>query len=220
MTVSILRPMLASWLALLALSGCGSLGGSGSGFRAAGSGPSATNAIRRPYVAADVHFIAGMIPHHAQAIRMAEWAETHGARADLRILAARMVVAQRDEIALLQTWLADRGEVVPPADATHHRMTVEGVEHQMLMPGMLTPEEMARLDAARGCEFDHLFLTFMIRHHEGALAMVDELFASYGAAQDDMVYKIASDMYADQSTEIHHMQKLLDGLPAAGTAPC
>jgi uncharacterized protein (DUF305 family) len=101
--------------------------------------------------------------------------------------------------------------VVPSATATHHRMKMNGVEHDMLMPGMLSAEQLAALDKARGAEWDRLFLTAMIRHHEGAIKMVDDLFASYGALQDDDVYKFASDMYADQSIEIERMETMLDG---------
>jgi uncharacterized protein (DUF305 family) len=160
---------------------------------------------------ADVDFMAGMIPHHAQAVLIAGWAASHGARADVRILCERQVVSQRDEIKLMQTWLSDRGLLVPAADATHHRMVMDGVEHDMLMPGMLSAAELKQLDAARGPDFDRLFLTFMIKHHEGALAMVDDLFESYGAAQDDTVFRLASDIYADQQAEIERMQLMLSG---------
>jgi uncharacterized protein (DUF305 family) len=168
--------------------------------------------VRYPYSAADVDFMAGMIPHHAQAVLIAGWAESHGARADLQVLCQRMVIAQRDEIAFMRTWLLDRGQRVPDANATHHRMKMNGVEHDMLMPGMLSPEELAQLDKARGTEWDRLFLTFMIRHHEGAIKMVDELFASYGALQDDDVYHLAADIHADQNIEIERMLKLLASL--------
>lgn len=168
--------------------------------------------VRQPYSAADVEFMAGMIPHHAQAVLIAGWAASHGARPDVRILCERIVVAQRDEIELMRNWLRDRGEVVPAADATHHRMRLNGVEHDMLMPGMLTPDELAQLDKARGVEWDRLFLTAMIRHHEGALTMVDQLFDSHGALQDDDLFKFASDLYADQTGEIERMQKMLAAL--------
>ena len=168
--------------------------------------------VRQPYSAADVGFMQGMIPHHAQAVLIAGWAASHGARPDILVLCQRMVIGQLDEIATMQNWLRDRGENVPAADATHHRMKSNGVEHDMLMPGMLSPAELAELDKARGPEWDRLFLTFMIRHHEGALKMVEELFASYGALQDDDVYKLVSDMGADQSIEIERMQKMLAGL--------
>jgi uncharacterized protein (DUF305 family) len=160
-----------------------------------------------------------MIPHHAQAVLIAGWAPSHGARSDIRILAERIVVAQQDEIALVQNWLRDNGQPVPAADATHARMMHDGVAHDMLMPGMLTADELAQLDRASGPEFDRLFLGFMIKHHEGALTMVDQLFESYGAAQDEMVFRFASDVYADQTTEIHHMQNMLDALTSGGRRP-
>ena len=165
---------------------------------------------RLPYTDADVDFMAGMIPHHAQAVIMAGWAPSHGARADVAVLCERIVVAQRDEIAMMQTWLGDRGQSVPDATSTRHRMKMNGVEHDMLMPGMLTDEEMAALDRARGPEFDRLFLVGMIKHHQGAIDMVDVLFKAYGAAQDETVFRFASDVYADQSTEIDRMNKMLE----------
>ena len=165
--------------------------------------------VRQPYSQADVDFMAGMIPHHAQAVVMAGWAASHGARPDVRVLCERIVVGQRDEIEFMRNWLRDRGQVVPPANATHHKMKMNGMEHDMLMPGMLSPEEMAALDKSRGRDWDRSFLIGMIKHHEGAIKMVDDLFASYGALQDDDVYKFASDVYADQSTEIERMQKML-----------
>ena len=168
--------------------------------------------VRQPYSQADIDFMSGMIPHHAQAVLIAGWAASHGARPDVGILCERQVVAQRDEIEFMRNWLRDRGETVPAANATHHRMKMNGVEHDMLMPGMLSPEQLAALDKARGTEWDRLFLTAMIRHHEGAIKMVDDLFASFGALQDDDVYKFASDIYADQSTEIERMQKMLESL--------
>ncbi len=168
--------------------------------------------VRHPYSVADVDFMSGMIPHHAQAVLIAGWAGSHGARPDLRLLCERMVIGQRDEIAFMRTWLRDRSEPVPAADATHHRMVMNGVEHAMLMPGMLSAEDLAALDKARGPEWDRLFLAAMIRHHEGAITMVDVLFASFGALQDEDVYKFASDIYADQTTEIERMQKMLAAL--------
>ena len=163
-----------------------------------------------PVSKADVDFMSGMIPHHAQAVVMAGWAVSHGARSDVRILCERIVVGQRDEIALMQNWLRDRGQRVPDANSMRMRMTMNGVEHDMLMPGMLSDEEMAGLDRARGPEFDRLFLTGMMKHHQGAIDMVDKLFESYGAAQDETVFRFASDVYADQSIEIDRMQKMLE----------
>ena len=165
---------------------------------------------RLPYTDADVDFMSGMIPHHAQAVIMAGWAPSHRARTDVAILCERIVVAQRDEIAMMQTWLGDRGQLVPDAASTRHKMKMNGVEHEMLMPGMLTDEEMAALDRARGPEFDRLFLVGMIKHHQGAIDMVDVLFKAYGAAQDETVFRFASDVYADQSTEIDRMNKMLE----------
>ncbi|HYT72965.1 MAG TPA: DUF305 domain-containing protein [Gemmatimonadales bacterium] len=164
---------------------------------------------RAPYTAVDVRFMSGMIYHHAQAVLMAGWAPTHDASPSLRALCERIVVAQRDEIALMQRWLRDRHETVPPADPGGH--TMPGMDHPMLMPGMLTPEQMARLDSARGLAFDRLFLRFMIQHHQGAITMVDELFGQ-GAGEEETVFRFASDVYADQTTEIDRMQRMLAAL--------
>lgn len=173
--------------------------------------PARPDLVREPYNEADVQFVQGMIPHHAQAVVMAGWAASHGASDHVRVLCERIVVAQRDEIEFMRNWLRDRGQFVPAADATHHKMKHGNVEHDMLMPGMLSPEEMAALDKARGPEWDRLFLIGMIKHHEGALKMVDDLFESYGALQSDELFKFASDLYADQSTEIDFMNKMLEG---------
>src|SRR5437773_5797635 len=167
---------------------------------------------RLPYSDADVEFMSGMIPHHAQAVIMAGWAPSHGARKDVAILCERIVVGQRDEILTMQQWLADRSQPVPDAKSTRMRMKMNGVEHDMLMPGMLADEEMAELNKARGAEFDRLFLAGMIKHHQGAIDMVNDLFKAYGAAQDDTIYKFASDVFADQSIEIGVMQKMLDSI--------
>jgi uncharacterized protein (DUF305 family) len=174
--------------------------------------------LQQPYTEADVHFMAGMIPHHAQAIRMAALVPSRSSREDVKLMAERMSVGQVDEIALIQDWLRDRGQAVPAANATHHHMNHGGVSHAMLMPGMLTDAEYAQLEAATGVAFDRLFLTLMIRHHEGALAMVNDLFASPGAGQDDFVYKFASDVNADQHMEIRRMRDILETLPR-GRAP-
>ena len=164
--------------------------------------------------AADVHFMSGMIPHHAQAVLIAGWAASHGARLDVRTLCERIVVGQQDEIHLMQFWLREHGEPVPDAKATHMKMKMDGMEHDMLMPGMLNDEQLAALDKARGSEFDRLFLQAMIGHHEGAITMVDALFATPGAGNDDVVYRFASDVYADQSTEIERMTKMLATVPS------
>ncbi len=169
---------------------------------------------RYPFTEADVQFVTGMISHHAQAIVMAGWAESHDAGASIRTLCARIINAQSDEIALMQRWLEDRHQPVPEAKPLPVKMKMGGTEHEMLMPGMLSEDQMRRLDQARGAEFDRLFLTYMIQHHQGAITMVQQLMASPGAAQDEAVYKFASDIYADQSTEIERMRKMLLTLPS------
>jgi len=158
--------------------------------------------------------MSGMIPHHAQAVLIAGWAPSHGARPSLATFCERIVVAQRDEIALMQMWLRDRALPVPDAKATHMKMPMGGMEHEILMPGMLNDEELAALDKSRGTEFDRLFLQAMIRHHQGAISMVDELFKASGAGQDETVFRFASDVYADQTTEIERMQKMLAAVNA------
>jgi len=170
--------------------------------------------VARPvHSPADVYFMQGMIPHHAQALRMAALVPDRSERREIRVLAERMAVAQGDEIELMRQWLADRDEEVPPANATHMRMNHGGMIHDMLMPGMLTEAQFEELEAARGDAFDRLFLTRMIEHHLGAISMVDDLFASPGAAQEDFVFKFASDVYADQTTEIRHMTVMLSRIP-------
>jgi uncharacterized protein (DUF305 family) len=164
---------------------------------------------RMPFTAADVHFMQGMIHHHAQAVIMAQWAQTHGARPDVQTLAQRIDVAQRDETAFMQRWLRERHQDVPDPLA-HYEMGHDMASMQMqMMPGMLTPEQMSQLGAARGPEFDRLFLTFMIQHHQGAITMVDQLFAVPGAGQELYVFRFASDVNADQTTEIERMRLML-----------
>jgi uncharacterized protein (DUF305 family) len=167
------------------------------------------DSVRRLYTAADVRFMTHMIGHHAQAIAMARWAPTHGANPSVRILAERIINAQQDEIATMQQWLRVRRQPVPEARPAGMQMMTSGEEHVMLMPGMLTDDQMQQLDAARGPEFDRLFLTFMIQHHKGALTMVEQLFGSHGAAQEDTIFRFASDVSADQSTEVARMQTML-----------
>jgi uncharacterized protein (DUF305 family) len=168
--------------------------------------------IYQAYSDADIEFMTGMIPHHAQAVIMAGWAPTHGARADIAILSERILVGQADEIESMQAWLRDRGQPVPDGKSTRMRHKMGGIEHDMLMPGMLTDQEMEELDKARGAEFDRLLLVGMIKHHRGAIDMVNDLFKRYGAAQDDTLFKFASDVFADQEIEIAVMQKMLESL--------
>lgn len=158
---------------------------------------------------ADVHFMSGMIHHHAQAVLIAKWAQTNGASAELIRLCERIVVAQTDEIDIMQNWLRSKGAPVPEATPGPMKMKMGGMEHEMLMPGMLNDAELAALKAARGVEFDRLFLMGMIKHHEGALTMVEELFDAQGSAQDETVFRFASDVFADQTTEIRVMQQML-----------
>jgi uncharacterized protein (DUF305 family) len=155
-----------------------------------------------------------MIGHHAQAIQMALLAPTHGASPSVQRLASRIIGAQEDEIATMQRWLGDRGQPVPQAHAGHH-----AGHDGALMPGMLTEAQLVQLDAARGEEFDRLFLTFMIQHHRGAVSMVQQLFGSQGAGQDETVFKFASDVNVDQATEIDRMQRMLEALLFASPAP-
>jgi uncharacterized protein (DUF305 family) len=165
---------------------------------------------------ADVEFMSGMIHHHAQALVMAAWTESHGANPSVRTLSERITVSQTDEIRMMQQWLGEHGEEVPEPNPKGMRMEMAGAMHDMLMPGMLTEEQMAELDAARGTEFDRLFLLYMIQHHEGALTMVEKLVASHGGGADDFIYKIASDTFADQGSEIDRMQRMLDAMSAGG----
>jgi uncharacterized protein (DUF305 family) len=168
------------------------------------------DSIRNPYTAADVRFMQGMIGHHAQAIVMATWAPTHGANSSVRILAERIINAQQDEILTMQTWLGDRHQSVPEAKAGPMKMMMNGKEQEMLMPGMLTEAQMHQLDLAKGPEFDRLFLTDMIQHHRGAVSMVKDLFGTYGAGQDEVIFKFASDVNVDQTTEIARMERMLN----------
>ena len=175
----------------------------------------AADSGRPAFNQADVRFMSGMIDHHAQAVLIAGWAPSHGAGASVRALCERIVVGQRDEIGLMQRWLRERGLPVPDGDPTHPH-TMPGMDHPMLMPGMLTADQLSELDRARGTEFDRLFLRDMIQHHQGALTMVDDLLAAPGSTEDDLVFKYASDVSADQSTEIARMQRMLDAMPREG----
>ena len=169
----------------------------------------AADSLRYPYTEADIRFMAGMISHHAQAIKMAKWAPSHGASPAVIRLTERIINAQTDEIALMGNWLSARRQPVPEPNPDGMKMKMDGMDHVMLMPGMLSAEQMKELDAARGEEFDRLFLTYMIQHHKGAVSMVTELFASHGAGQDETVFKFASDVQVDQTTEISRMYEML-----------
>lgn len=170
------------------------------------------DSIRYPYTAADVHFMSAMIGHHAQAIVMSRLALTRDVSPEVRRLAERIINAQEDEIGTMQQWLRDRRQRVPEAKSGPMKMMMNGMEHDMLMPGMLTDEEMAQLERSTGVQFERSFLSAMMKHHRGAVSMVNELFGSYGAAQDEVVFKFASDVGVDQATEIARMQKMLASL--------
>jgi uncharacterized protein (DUF305 family) len=174
------------------------------------------DATRYPFTEADVHFISGMIGHHAQAITMARLAETHTTAPSIKTLAGRVINGQQDEIALMRQWLEDRGQKVPEPSRTGVKMTTSGMSHEMTMPGMLTEAQLEQLDEARGKKFDELFLTFMIQHHKGAVTMVKELFSTRGAGLDETVFKLASDVNVDQTTEINRMQQMLFALKLEG----
>ena len=167
------------------------------------------DSLRYPYTEADIRFMSGMIHHHAQAIKMARWAPTHDASPAVLRLCDRIINAQTDEIALISRWLGDRKQPVPEPNAEGMKMSMGGDDHVMLMPGMLNEAQMKELDAARGGDFDRLFLTFMIQHHRGAVSMVKELFEARGAGQDESVFKFASDVNVDQTTEINRMLLML-----------
>jgi uncharacterized protein (DUF305 family) len=164
---------------------------------------------RYPHTPADVRFMSAMIGHHAQALAMAALAPRNGASPEVRRLAERISAGQQDEIATMQRWLRHRGESVPDE---HHAM------HGHPMPGMLTAEQMQELERARGPEFDRLFLTDMIQHHRGAVRMVQQLYGTPGAAQDETVFKFANDVGVDHTTEIARMERMLEALPAGEPA--
>lgn len=183
-----------------------------------------TDSARTRFTETDVRFMTGMIGHHAQALILTEMAPTHGAGPQIQTLAARITNSQRDEIATMQQWLRDRGQPVPEVHIEGTHLMVHGADgampmHGTQMPGMLTAAQLQRLDQARGPEFDRLFLTFMMQHHQGAVAMVHDLFGTDGAGQDEAAFKIASDVQVDQATEIARMERMLEALPAGSGAP-
>jgi len=169
------------------------------------------DSARAHYHPADVDFMTGMIAHHAQAVLMSHWAPDRASRDAIRTLAARISNAQKDEIALMQRWLQQRDE---PAPEVSPEGRVSGHGAHMHMTGMLTDEQLTRLEASTGVTFDSLYLAYMIPHHEGAVTMVHELFATDGAAQGDLVFKLASDIQVDQSSEITRMGRMLDAMRA------
>jgi uncharacterized protein (DUF305 family) len=171
--------------------------------------PSSTTGKLPPRSQAEVDFMQGMIMHHAQAVEMTALISSHTENKDLRLLGARISRSQSDEIKFMKRWLAARGEPVsmampgmPDMDMSHHPMP--------LMPGMLTPEQMEALRKAKGADFDHLFLTGMIQHHNGALTMVKDLFDTAGAGQDADLFGFATDVDTGQRAEIRIMESMLE----------
>ena len=180
--------------------------------------PASTRAALPPKSAADVEFMQGMILHHAQAVEMTALISSHTQNKDLRALGARISSSQSDEIKFMKRWLAARGESVPNPNSTAMKMAMPGMdmsgmndshESMALMPGMLTPQQMEALRKAKGAEFDRLFLSGMIQHHNGALTMVHDLFDTAGAGQDAELFDFATDADNTQRAEIKIMDTML-----------
>jgi len=176
--------------------------------------PSSTRAALPPSSPKDIDFMQGMIMHHAQAVEMTALIESHTQNKALRSLGARISRSQSDEIEFMKRWLTARGQ------STSHEMPnmpnmpgMDMSQHQMMMPGMLTPKQMDALRKARGEEFDHLFLTGMIQHHNGALVMVKDLFDTAGGGQDAELFNFATDVDSGQRAEIKIMQSMSDKKP-------
>lgn len=157
------------------------------------------------YTDADVRFMQGMIAHHAQAVEMVGLLKTHTTDPDMRKLGQRIELSQTDEMKMMRHWLEARGQSTSVA----HAMPMDAGT-PMLMPGMLTPAEMARLAAATGPAFDRLFLEGMIKHHGGALTMVKRLFGTAGAGQESDIFAFASEVETDQRMEIARMSAMLE----------
>jgi uncharacterized protein (DUF305 family) len=174
--------------------------------------PPKTRATLPPVSPADVRFMQGMIMHHAQAVEMTALMESHTESNELRSLGARISRSQSDEIKFMKRWLVSRGQPVSQAmsDMPHTHMSHGAM---MLMPGMLTAEQMEALRKARGEEFDRLFLKGMIQHHGGALTMVKDLFDTAGAGQDAELFNFATDVDSGQRAEIRIMERMLEKKP-------
>jgi uncharacterized protein (DUF305 family) len=178
--------------------------------------PPETRATLPPRSQKDVEFMQGMIMHHAQAVEMTALIESHTENKELRLLGARISQSQSDEMKFMKRWLEARGEPVKPAMPEMPGMDMPGHDmsgHHMLMPGMLSQKQMDALKKAKGAEFDHLFLTGMIQHHNGALIMVKDLFDTAGAGQDAELFNFATDVDSGQRAEIKIMQNLLGEKP-------
>jgi len=171
--------------------------------------PASTKGTLPPLSRADVEFMQGMIMHHAQAVEMTALISSHTDNKDLQALGARISSSQSDEIRFMKRWLAARGQPISMAMPGMPDTDMSG-KPMALMPGMLTPEQMDALRKARGAEFDRLFLTGMIQHHEGALTMVKDLFNTAGAGQDAEIFDFATDADNTQRAEIKIMHNMLD----------
>jgi uncharacterized protein (DUF305 family) len=169
--------------------------------------PANTTAKLPPFSPKDVEFMQGMIHHHAQAVEMTALIDERTQNKDIRKLGAKISQSQADEINFMKRWLILRGE------KTEMEMKeMAGMKHSSgghLMPGMLTPKQMEKLKNSKGAEFDRLFLKGMIQHHEGALEMVKDLFATAGAGQDAELFNFASDVDTGQKGEIKIMKAML-----------
>ena len=165
---------------------------------------SATDLSKVGATEADIKFMQGMIGHHAQAVEMVDLLNQNTTNPDMKKLGLRIKISQEDEMNMMRRWLADHGAAIP-GPHSHH-------EPGGFMPGMLTAEEMATLAQAKGKEFDRLFLRGMIKHHGGAIQMVQDLFATPGAAQEGGIFAFASDVDSDQRMEIDRMGMMLKGI--------
>ena len=161
----------------------------------------ATDLSKVGATAADIKFMQGMIGHHAQAVEMVALIADRSANPDMKKLGLRIQISQDDEMNMMRKYLADRGAAIPGPHAHH--------EPGGFMPGMLTQEEMTELANAKGVAFDRLFLMGMIKHHGGAITMVEDLFKTPGAAQEGGIFAFASDVDADQRMEIDRMGAML-----------
>jgi len=171
--------------------------------------PATTRPVLPPASRADVEFMQGMIMHHSQAVEMTALIASHTDNPEVRSLGAKISSSQSDEIRFMQRWLAARGEAISMAMPGMPDMDMSG-NSIAPMPGMLTPAQMQALRQARGREFDHLFLTGMIQHHNGALVMVKDLFDTAGAGQDADLFNFATDADNTQRAEIRIMQSMLE----------
>ncbi len=229
------RPLRASLVTVL-LAGCAvpalaqdapivQPGAPGQASRTLSASDAASVAAAR-YTPADIRFMQGMIPHHYQAVLMANLVAERTNRPELIAIAERIRGSQADEITFMQQWLRDRGADAPdPAGphAMHHGGAHGGHDmgngHTPLMAGMATPEQMAQLATLSGTPFDRMFLELMIPHHRGAITMVEALYDQQGSATDPYLFEFANDVVNEQQAEIGRMAALLAGLssdPRAG----